>query len=239
MREIVFDTETTGLSPREGHRIVEIGCIELLHRVPTGNSFHRYFNPERSMPQEAFAVHGLSEAFLADKPVFATVVDELIDFLGDAPLIAHNAGFDMNFLNAEFVAAGRPTIDPARVIDTLTIARRKSPGARNDLDSLCQRFGIDNTKRTKHGALIDAEILAAVYGELVGGKQAALDLSADAAGRAGRRRAVGARPESLPPRLTDAEISAHRAFIGEMGEKAVWRDYFIPAEPAGAPAVKP
>src|SRR5437868_1650624 len=160
MREIVFDTETTGLDPTQGHRVVEIGCIELLNRIPTGNSFHRYFNPERDMPPEAFAVHGLSMEFLKGHPCFHLAVDELLDFLGDAPLIAHNASFDLGFINAELDRVKKQAIGRERIIDTLLLARRKHPGGSNKLDDLCVRYKIDNSRRTKHGALLDAELLA-------------------------------------------------------------------------------
>ncbi len=162
-REIVFDTETTGLDPYQGHRLVEVGCVELLNRIPTGQIFHCYFNPERDMPAEAFAVHGLSSQFLGDKPLFAELAADLVAFLGDAPLIAHNAAFDLGFLNAELERVKLPPIPRARLIDTLLLARRKYPGAQNRLDDLCQRFRIDNSRRTKHGALLDAELLAEVY----------------------------------------------------------------------------
>jgi DNA polymerase III subunit epsilon len=172
MREIVLDTETTGLDPLDGHRLVEIGCVELVNRIPSGQTFHRYFNPERGMPGEAFAVHGLSEEFLKDKFFFAEVADDLIAFLGDAPLVIHNAAFDIGFLTAELERAGRPLIGRDRMVDTLLIARRKHPGGSNRLDDLCARYAIDNSRRTKHGALLDAELLAEVYVELIGARQA-------------------------------------------------------------------
>ena len=167
MREIVLDTETTGLDPLRGDRLVEIGCIELLNRIPTGQTFHRYLNPERDVPAEAFAVHGLSREFLADKPLFAEVVADLLAFIGDAPLVIHNAGFDVGFINAELERCGKPWVARERLIDTLLLARRKYAGGKNSLDDLCGRFGIDNSKRTKHGALLDAELLADVYLELI------------------------------------------------------------------------
>src|SRR5579863_4000918 len=177
MREIVLDTETTGLDPLDGHRLVEIGCIELINGIPSGQTFHIYFNPERSVPAEAFAVHGLSEDFLKDKPFFAETADDLVAFLGDAPLVIHNAAFDLAFLNAELERAGRSRIARERLVDTLIIARRKHPGGSNRLDDLCLRYGIDNSRRTKHGALLDAELLAEVYVELIGARQAQLVLA--------------------------------------------------------------
>lgn len=229
LREIIFDTETTGLDPRSGDRLVEIGCIEVVNRFPTGRTFHRYVNPERDMPQEAFAVHGLSSDFLKDKPRFAAIADELWSFLDGAQLVAHNAGFDMGFINAEFERQGLGPIPSERVVDTVALARRKFPGAKASLDALCERFGISNAHRVKHGALLDAELLAEVYSELLGGKQAALVLDAGVRERAGldgaAARAPAARPAPLPPRLTDREIEAHAAFVATLGEKAVWNRY--------------
>lgn len=179
MREIVFDTETTGLSPLNGDRIVEIGCIELFNRVETGRHFHSYFNPERAMPPEAEAVHGLSEKFLADKPRFADVVEELLMFIGEAPMIAHNAAFDFGFVNSELGQCGRPSVCMSRMVDTLSLARQKFPGAKHSLDALCTRFGVDRSQRIKHGALLDAQLLAQVYVELTGGRQIGLGLVAE------------------------------------------------------------
>lgn len=179
MREIVFDTETTGLDPKSGDRMVEIGCVEMIGRVATGRTFHAYYNPERDMPIEAENVHGLSSAFLSSKPLFADSVDELLAFLGDAPLVAHNAGFDFGFLNAELERIGRASISYDRMIDTVAIARKKHPGAKNSLDALCSRYGVDRSHRVKHGALLDAELLAQVYVELTGGRQIGLELVAD------------------------------------------------------------
>ena len=179
-REIVLDTETTGLSPREGHRIVEIGAVELINHMPTGQNFHVYLDPERDMPKEAEAVHGLSTTFLKGKPLFAAEADNFLEFVGDSVLVIHNASFDMGFINWELNAVGKPAIDMAQVIDTLAIARQKHPMASNSLDALCRRFGIDLSKRTQHGALLDAELLAEVYLELIGGRQTALGLSAPA-----------------------------------------------------------
>src|SRR6202142_2797829 len=181
MREIVFDTETTGLDPPQGDRLVQIGCIELVNRFPTGKTFHTYFNPERDMPEQAFKIHGLSREFLSDKPLFVHKVEELIAFLGDAQLVAHNAMFDLGFLNAEMERAGRSAVNRERIVDTLMIARRKHPGGSNRLDDLCLRYAIDNSRRTKHGALLDAELLAEVYVELIGPRQAQLVLSQAAA----------------------------------------------------------
>lgn len=228
MREIVFDTETTGLDPYQGHRLIEIGCIELINRFPTGQTFHCYLNPERDVPAEAFAIHGLSHDFLKSKPVFADIVADLIAFFGDAPLIAHNASFDLGFVNAELERTKRPGIPRDRLIDTLLLARRKYPGGSNRLDDLCQRFGIDNSRRTKHGALLDAELLAEIYLELIGARQAQLGLVAATASSTltlGTVREVQTRPMALPPRLTEAERAAHRALILELGPKAIWNEY--------------
>jgi DNA polymerase III subunit epsilon len=227
MREIVLDTETTGLDPFQGDRLVEIGCIELLNRIPTGQTFHRYLNPERSMPEEAFAVHGLTDGFLKDKPLFAEVADEFIAFLGEAPLVIHNAAFDVGFLNAELERVGRPLIARERMIDTLMIARRKHPGGSNRLDDLCARYAIDNSRRTKHGALLDAELLAEVYVELIDARQAQLVLAqATMSDRAaGEPIIVRERLVPLVVRITEEERAAHRAFIAALGEKAIWRDY--------------
>ena len=213
MREIVLDTETTGLDPLDGHRLVEIGCIELVNRIPSGQTFHRYFNPERGMPAEAFAVHGLSDDFLKDKPLFAEVADDLIAFLGDAPLVIHNASFDLGFLNAELERAGRPLLGRERLVDTLLIARRKHPGGSNRLDDLCARYAIDNSRRTKHGALLDAELLAEVYVELIGARQAQLVPVAGCTvpGQvAGEPIIVRERPCRLRAAVTADERAAHR-----------------------------
>jgi len=227
MREIVLDTETTGLDPLDGHRLVEIGCIELINRIPSGQTFHAYFNPERGMPAEAFAVHGLSDDFLKDKLFFAEAADDLIAFLGAAPLVIHNAAFDIAFLNAELERAGRPLIAWERTVDTLLIARRKHPGGSNRLDDLCARYAIDNSRRTKHGALLDAELLAEVYVELIGARQAQLVLSqATMPGQAsGERIIVRERLMPLLVTITAEERMAHRAFIATLGENAIWHDY--------------
>ena len=228
MREIVFDTETTGLDPLQGHRLIEIGCIELVNRIPSGQVFHRYVNPDRDMPHEAFAVHGLSLEFLQDKPRFPDICDELIEFIGDAPLVAHNASFDLGFLNAEFERCKKMLLTRDRLVDTLMLARRRHPGGSNRLDDLCSRYGIDNSRRTKHGALLDAELLAEVYVELIGGRQASLILvetSHEIATTRYRTTAAPPRPVALPPRLSDAELVAHAAFIASLGTQAIWLDY--------------
>jgi DNA polymerase-3 subunit epsilon len=230
MREIVFDTETTGLDPIQGDRMVEIGCIELVNRFPTGKTFHSYFNPERDMPESAREVHGLSADFLKDKPLFAHKVEELIAFLGDAPLVAHNAIFDLGFINAEFERIGRAALSRERIVDTLLIARRKHPGVSNRLDDLCARYAIDNSRRTKHGALLDAELLAEVYIELIGARQAQLVLSQTAVpvAAAGIAIVIRERPMPLALRITDEERAAHLSFIATLGEAAIWRNYVRP-----------
>jgi DNA polymerase-3 subunit epsilon len=200
----------------------------MVDRVPTGESWHHSFNPERDMPQEAFAVHGLSAEFLKDKPLFAKLAEDFVTFIGDAGLVIHNAGFDMRFLNAELVRVKKAPLPMDRVVDTLAMARRKHPGARVSLDELCQRYGIDNSKRVKHGALLDAEILAEVYIELTGGRQTALGLSSRAASAADTAAAANLlrrRPEPLPPRLTAEEIAAHEAFIAGLGGEVIWKRY--------------
>lgn len=222
MREIVLDTETTGISPQDGHRLVEIGCLELFNHVATGKFFHTYINPERDMPEGAFRIHGLSEEFLSDKPKFAEVADDFLEFIGEDPLVIHNASFDMGFINAELKQIGRPSLPMARAIDTLEIARRKYPGAQNNLDALCRRFNVDNSGRTKHGALLDSELLAEVYLELMGGRQPGLVLQRELAAKTGEKVARAARPAPLPSRLTDEEREAHDAFVASLGENALW-----------------
>jgi DNA polymerase-3 subunit epsilon len=223
MREIVLDTETTGLDPDSGDRIVELGAVELLNHVPTGRVFHRYVNPEREVPAEAVAVHGLSTAFLADKPAFRTVAAEFVAFLGDARLVIHNAAFDMKFLNAELGWAGHTPLPWARAVDTLELARRRFPGAQNTLDGLCRRFGVDNTGRTKHGALLDSELLAEVYLELIGGRQPDLVLTVVTVATATAGPWVPPpRPRPLPSRLTEAEAAAHAAFVAGLGAETLW-----------------
>lgn len=227
MREIVLDTETTGFEPGEGDRIVEIGAVELFNHVPTGRTYHQYINPERDMPIEAFNVHGLSAEFLSDKPVFAAIAQDFLDFIGgDSKLVIHNASFDMKFLNAELSWVKKPLIDNDRALDTLMMARRKFPGSPASLDALCRRFNIDNSSRTLHGALLDSEILADVYLELIGGRQPGFGLTIEPARN--QTAAVSdewrprPRPVPLPPRLTDEEAQAHEAFVAKLGENAIW-----------------
>lgn len=222
MREIVLDTETTGISPNDGHRLVEIGCLELFNHVVTGKYFHAYLDPERDMPEGAFRVHGLSAEFLRGKPKFAEVADDFLAFIRDDPLVIHNAGFDMGFINAEFGRIGRASLPMSRAVDTLDIARRKFPGAQNSLDALCRRFGVDNSGRTKHGALLDSELLAEVYLELMGGRQPGLVLQSDYAGMNGEMVSRGERPAPLRPRLTEAEREAHDAFVATLGGAPLW-----------------
>ncbi|WP_230531786.1 DNA polymerase III subunit epsilon [Microvirga roseola] len=240
LREIVLDTETTGTDHAKGDRVIEIGCVELLNHIPTGRNYHVYINPECQVSAGAFAVHGLSNEFLADKPVFAAIAHEFVDFIGDARLVIHNAAFDIGFLNAEFGRTGHKVIDLAVVVDTLALARRKHPGAANNLDALCSRYGIDNSKRTKHGALLDAEILAEVYIELIGGRQVGFDLSLQpSAGRGialNRNDAAGreAKPRTMISRLTDAEREAHASFIQSLGPNSLWREYIGESTPEQA-----
>lgn len=223
MREIVLDTETTGFDPDKGDRIVEIGAIELLNHVPTGRTYHQYLNPERAMPREAFEVHGLGDDFLRDKPVFRACGQAFLDFVGDSRIVIHNAEFDMRFLNAELGWIGLPVIAMDRALCTVTMTRKKYPGAPASLDALCRRFGIDNSARTLHGALLDSEILAEVYLELIGGRQPAFGLGVESgtafAATAWRPRP---RPAPLAPRLTEAEAAAHVAFLDTLGEYPVW-----------------
>lgn len=240
MREIVLDTETTGFNPEGGDRIVEIGAIELWNHLPTGKTYHQYINPERSMPQDAFEVHGIGPdlleppqdpapgaVLLRDKPVFSHVGQAFADFVGDAKLVIHNASFDMKFLNAELKWIGLPTLPWEQAIDTLAIARQKFPGAPASLDALCRRFNIDNSNRTLHGALLDSEILAEVYLELIGGRQPDFALQTGTSSGAGQTTKQDdwrprPRPEPLPSRLTEAEAAAHAEFIGKMGDDALW-----------------
>jgi len=226
MREIVMDTETTGLNPFDGHRIVEIGGVELFNHVPTGRVYHQYINPERGMPQEAFDVHGLGDEFLRDKPKFAQIAAEFVEFVADAQLVIHNASFDMKFINAELDWVKLPKLPMSQALDTLAIARKKFPGSPASLDALCRRFGIDNSAREKHGALLDSEILAEVYLELIGGRQPDFALSDDAgsvsiAGNSGAWRAQP-RPTPLPSRLSDAEKAAHQKFVAQLGDNPIW-----------------
>jgi DNA polymerase-3 subunit epsilon len=228
MREIVLDTETTGFEPSEGHRIVEIGAVELFNHLPTGRTYHQYINPERAMPKEAFEVHGLGDDFLRDKPLFRAIGAAFLEFIADAQLVIHNAAFDMKFLNAELKAAGLPLLPPARATDTLMIARQKFPGSPASLDALCRRFGVDNSRREKHGALMDSEILAEVYLELVGGRQPDFGLAnvaaqpAPGAVRSETEWRARPRPTALPSRLTEQENAAHQGFVARMGSAAIW-----------------
>lgn len=227
MREIVLDTETTGFDPETGDRIVEIGAVELEGHMPTGSSFHQYINPERSMPQGAFEVHGLGDDFLRDKPLFKEIAQTFIDFIGDAKLVIHNASFDMKFLNAELSWAGLPTLPQDRAIDTLEIARRKFPGSPASLDALCRRYGIDNSSRTLHGALLDSEILAEVYLELIGGRQPGFSL-ASVQNNKSQSEIVDSwrpypRPNTLPKRSDVAERAAHGKFLDAMGDNCMWK----------------
>ena len=226
MREIVMDTETTGLDPFSGDRIVEIGGVELDNHVPTGRTYHQYINPKRDMPQEAFDVHGLSARFLADKPPFEAIAKEFLDFIGDARLVIHNAPFDMKFLNAELDWAGLPVLSMERALDTVALARKKFPGSPASLDALCRRFGIDNSARTLHGALLDSEILAEVYLELIGGRQPDFGLSTRAEPGTTGVAAVwrpGPRPAPLPPRLTEEERRDHAKLVERLGDSALWK----------------
>lgn len=241
MREIVLDTETTGFEPSEGHRIVEIGCVELLNHLPTGRTYHQYINPERDMPPEAFAVHGIGpdiltpprpaeagEVTVRDKPVFAKVGRAFAEFVGDAKLVIHNASFDMKFLNFELERMGLAPLPWERAVDTLGMARRRFPGSPASLDALCRRFGVDNSDREKHGALLDSEILAEVYLELIGGRQPGFELASLGGGgsegmaEAGSDWVPGPRPRTLAPRITEEERAAHQAFVAGMGDGALW-----------------
>ena len=227
-REIVLDTETTGLNPLTGDRVVEIGGVELINHIPTGRHFHKYINPDRRMTEDAFQVHGLSDEFLADKPRFAEVADELLEFLGDGIVIAHNAPFDVQFLNFELEKARRPTLRN-EIIDTVVLARDKHPGARVSLDALCKHYGIDNSRRTLHGALLDSEILADVYLELIGGRQVALALTAEitveVVATATAAHTARVRPVPLPGRLDAATQKAHRLLVTSLGKEPLWAYY--------------
>jgi DNA polymerase-3 subunit epsilon len=236
MREIIFDTETTGLDPASGDRVVEIGCLELLNSIPTGQTFHVYLDPQRDMPQEAFAIHGLSREFLTGKPLFAAIANDFMNFIGDARLVAHNAEFDMRFINAELARIGIPPIPYDRVVDTLALARRRHPGATNSLDALCARYRIDNSRRTKHGALLDSEILAEVYAELCGGRQTTLILASEVSVVQAQVEITsrGARPEPLPPTLSAIELDRHHDFVATLGDKALWHSFAAAPEPVAA-----
>jgi DNA polymerase-3 subunit epsilon len=231
MREIVMDTETTGLEPSEGHRIVEIGAVELFNHLPTGRTYHQYINPQRSMPREAYEVHGLGDDFLRGKPLFKEVAPAFLDFIGNDRLVIHNAPFDMKFLNAELEMAGLPILPLNRALDTAAVARKKFPGAPASLDALCRRFGVDNSAREKHGALLDSEILAEVYLELIGGRQpdfalattAPQTVAATKANHAGDAWRPRPRPTPLSPRITEDEAAAHAAFVAKLGDLAIWK----------------
>jgi DNA polymerase-3 subunit epsilon len=227
MREIVLDTETTGFEPGEGDRIVEIGAVELMGHVPTGRTYHQYINPQRSMPAGAFAVHGLGDEFLADKPLFKDIAQDFVDFVGDAKMVIHNAAFDMKFLNAELGWVNRPLLPMDQALDTLAIARRRFPGSPASLDALCRRFGIDNSSRTLHGALLDSEILAEVYLELIGGRQPDFALAADTRATTAQDGAQEWRPaprsQPLSSKLTNEEAAAHAAFVDSLGDGSVWK----------------
>lgn len=226
MREIVLDTETTGLDPATGDRIVEIGAVELFNHMPTGKTYHQYINPDRSMPKEAFDVHGLGDDFLRDKPRFRAIAAAFLAFIGDARLVIHNAPFDMKFLNAELSAVGHDPLPMTRAFDTVALARQKFPGSPASLDALCRRFGVDNSAREKHGALLDSEILAEVYLELIGGRQPDLTLNPITTRTSAQTDAAWRprpRPTALPPRLTDDERAAHAALVAKQGEASIWK----------------
>jgi DNA polymerase-3 subunit epsilon len=232
MREIVLDTETTGLDPKNGHRLIEIGGIEIFNRIPTGREFHCFINPERDVPAEAQEIHGISTEFLLDKPLFRDIAGDFLAFIGDDALVIHNAQFDVMFLNHELGLIGENLLSFARVVDTLALARRRHPAGPNTLDALCKRYGIDNSQRTKHGALLDSALLAEVYVELLGERQATFGLQSPGANgngaerRGGKRDAARPRVEPLPPRFTASEIDAHREFVGKLGAKALWLRYW-------------
>ena len=239
MREIILDTETTGLNPNGGDRLIEIGCIELVNRIPSGREFHRFINPQRDVPAEAEAIHGLSTVFLRDKPLFADVAGEFLEFIAQDAIIIHNAAFDVGFINFELGRLSRGPITMDRVTCTLQLARRRHPAGPNSLDALCKRYGIDNSKRTKHGALVDSLLLAEVYIELLGVRQAAfVDFAAGASTPLGaelaplQRGKAAQRPAPLPARLSDKDAAAHAAFVDTLGDKAIWRRFFAPAADA-------
>ena len=230
MREIVLDTETTGFDPETGDRIVEIGAVELWNHLATGKTYHQYINPQRSMPEDAFKVHGLGDDFLRDKPLFKDIAQDFLDFVGDAKMVIHNAAFDMKFLNAELKWVSKPQLPWEQAIDTLAIARKRFPGSPATLDALCRRFSIDNSARTLHGALLDSEILAEVYLELIGGKQPDFGLSnasntMSSDGTPSQDWRPSKRPTPLPSRLTDIEKAAHQAFVEQLGATALWKKF--------------
>lgn len=236
MREIVLDTETTGLDPKNGDRLIEIGCVELYNRIPTGREFHQYLNPLREVPAEAQAVHGITTDFLKDKPLFENIVDSFLEFISEDLLVIHNATFDMSFLNAELERSQRTSLQMSRVVDTLALARRKFPGGPNSLDALCKRFSIDNSQREKHGALKDSLLLAEVYVELLGERQAKLELSqknsslSSGSNSRGQKKKTPQRPTPLPSRLTPEEEASHRAFVETLGPSAIWHKYLAKTE---------
>ena len=226
MRELVLDTETTGFDPQSGDRIVEIGAVELINQMPTGRTYHQYINPERAMPQEAFEVHGLGDDFLRDKPKFKEIAQDFLDFVKDDTMVIHNAAFDMKFLNAELGWLNLPLLPWEQALDTLAIARQRFPGSPASLDALCRRFNIDNSNRTLHGALLDSEILAEVYLELLGGRQPGLVLAESGKSDSGANLdtwRASKRPTPLPPRITEEETKAHEAFVEKLGEDALWK----------------
>lgn len=233
LREIVMDTETTGLDAAKGDRLIEIACVEIVNRIPTGREFHRYLNPERDIHPDAVAVHGLTPEFLRDKPLFADVADEFIAFIGDAPLVMHNASFDVGFLNAELARVAKPPLPPDRIVDTLALARRRHPAGPNSLDALCKRYGIDNSERIKHGALLDSLLLANVYVELLGERQATLGLGSHAIAEIRSQLHGGAaakvRPSPLPSAVSEEVESAHREFVKSLGPNALWLRYMADA----------
>ena len=225
LREIVLDTETTGLDPANGDRLIEIGCVEIVNRIPTGREFHRYLNPERDMDCDAVEVHGLTKEFLQDKPLFKDVADEFLKFIGDAPLVAHNATFDLAFLNAELARVAKPPLRADRMVDTLALARRRHPAGPNGLDALCKRYGIDDSERIKHGALMDSLLLAGVYVELLGERQATLGLGGQGGAETSIQLNIAParpRPEPLPSRLVEEAEARHREFVKTLGPKALW-----------------
>jgi DNA polymerase-3 subunit epsilon len=231
VREIVLDTETTGLDPKKGHRLIELGCVELFNRIPTGREFHRFINPERDVPAEVQEIHGISTEFLIDKPLFRDVVADFLAFIGDDVLVIHNAQFDVTFLNHELLLVGKQPLRFDRVVDTLEIARRRHPAGPNTLDALCKRYGIDSSQRTKHGAIVDSLLLAEVYVELLGERQAVLELqklggNSETQRRRGASRTAQPRPEPLPLRLTEADVENHRSYIAKLGAKAIWRRFW-------------
>ena len=225
LREIVFDTETTGLDPTNGDRLIELGCIEIVNRIPTGREFHHYFNPDRDIHRDAVAVHGITVEFLKDKPRFSEFADEFLAFIGDAPLVAHNATFDLGFINAELARCKRTPLISARIIDTLALARRRHPAGPNSLDALCKRYGVDLSQRTKHGALLDSMLLASIYVELLGERQATLGLNGQGSADAQvhfRPAKAKPRPAPLPSRLSADAEAAHLAYVKTLGAEALW-----------------